>query len=108
MQFDTLEQAKRNVSPYGEKRVLITDMPDGLPNPKTHAYGDRAFSDEVQLDSVLAEGADLVVRRAVHVDSKKRVEQSRKNNYARVVRKVVKLYRTRRDLNGETIDDDMD
>lgn len=59
------------------------------------------------LDAVLAKppAANLVIRRAVHVDSGKRVEKGVKDNYAHVVEKVAKLYRTRRDSNCNTIDD---
>ena len=35
----TIKQEKRGVCPYDEKRYLFTDLPDGQPNPKTHAYG---------------------------------------------------------------------
>lgn len=115
MQVYTLEQAKRGLCPYDDKRFLLADLPDGSPNPDTHAYGHRALRDEVHVDTVPAEapGADLIVRRAVHVDAEhtansiKRVEQRAKDNHARVVKKVTKLRRTRRDSNGETIDDDM-
>lgn len=61
-------------------------------NLKTHAYGHRALCDKVYLDAVLAEApsADFVVRRAVHVDWIKRVDQQAEDNYASVFENVFK------------------
>ena len=36
-QLYTLEQSKRGLCPYDDKRYLLADLPDGQPNPNTHA-----------------------------------------------------------------------
>jgi len=38
-QIYTLEQTKRGLCPYDDKRYLLANLPDGKPNPRTHAYG---------------------------------------------------------------------
>ena len=38
-QVFTMEQEKRGLCPYDDKRYLLADLPDGRPNPNTHAYG---------------------------------------------------------------------
>ena len=38
-QVYTMEQEKRGLCPYDDKRYLLADMPDSRPNPNTHAYG---------------------------------------------------------------------
>ena len=30
---------KRGLVLYDDKRILLADLPDGLPNPDTHAFG---------------------------------------------------------------------
>ena len=36
-----MEQEKRGLCPYDDKRYLLADLRDGCPNPNTHAYGHR-------------------------------------------------------------------
>ena len=38
-QVYTLEQKTRVVCPYDNKRYLLADLPNGRPNPNTHASG---------------------------------------------------------------------
>ena len=38
-QVYTIKQEKRGLCPYDDKRYLLVDLPDGHPNPNTHAYG---------------------------------------------------------------------
>ena len=38
-QVYTMEQEKRELCPYDDKRYLLADLPDGLLNSNTHAYG---------------------------------------------------------------------
>ena len=40
-QVYTIKQEKRGLCPYDDKRYLLADLPDGRPNPNTHAYGHR-------------------------------------------------------------------
>ena len=58
-----MEQEKRGLSPYDDKRYLLADMPNGQSNPNTHAYGHRDLVTDVNL---LADhpkpGAELVIR----------------------------------------------
>ena len=39
IQVYTMKQEKRGLCPYDDKRYLLADLPDGRPNPNTHAYG---------------------------------------------------------------------
>ena len=34
-----MEQEKRGLCAYDDKRYLLADLPDSCPNPNTHAYG---------------------------------------------------------------------
>ena len=38
-QVYTMEQKKRGLCLYDDKRYLLADLPDSRPNPNTHAYG---------------------------------------------------------------------
>ena len=40
---------KRGLCPYDDKRYLLADLPDGRPNPNTHAYGHRDLAAEEHL-----------------------------------------------------------
>ena len=48
-QVYTMEQEKRGLCPYDDKRYLLADLPDGRPNPNTHAYGHRDLAAEEHL-----------------------------------------------------------
>ena len=63
MQIYTLEQEKRDLCPYDDKRYLLADLTDGSPNPNTHAYGhyDLAAEVRVQMDMPEQSGTELVV-----------------------------------------------
>ena len=47
-----MEQEKRGLCPYDDKRYLLADLADGRPNPNTHAYGhcDLAAEEHVVAD----------------------------------------------------------
>ena len=47
-----MEQAKRGLCPYDDKRYLLADLPDGRPNPNTHAYGHCDLAVEEDLVAV--------------------------------------------------------
>ena len=49
LQVYTMKQEKRGLCPYDEKRYLLADLPDGRPNPNTHAYGHRDLAAEEHL-----------------------------------------------------------
>ena len=36
----TMDVQKRGLVLYDDKRIFLADLPDGLPNPDTHAFGD--------------------------------------------------------------------
>ena len=58
-----MEQEKRGLCPYDDKRYLLADMPNGKPNPNTHAYGHHDLVPEVNLFADHPEpGAELVIR----------------------------------------------
>ena len=44
-----MEQEKREICPYDDKWYLLSDLPDGRPNPNTHAYGHRDLAAEEHL-----------------------------------------------------------
>ena len=61
-QVYTMEQEKRGLSPYDDKRYLLADLPDGRPNPNTNAYGHRFLAAEKQLVADHPEpGAELII-----------------------------------------------
>ena len=58
-----MEQEKRGLCPYDNKRYLLADLPDGRPNPNTHAYGHRDLAAEEHLLADQPEpGAELIIR----------------------------------------------
>ena len=58
-----MEQEKRGLCVYDDKRYLLADLPDGRPNPNTHAYGNRDLAAEENLVADQPEpGAELVIR----------------------------------------------
>ena len=48
-QVYTIQQEKRGLCPYDDKRYLLADLPDGRPNPNTHVYGHRDLAAEEHL-----------------------------------------------------------
>ena len=59
----TMEQEKRGLCPYDDKRYLLADLPDSSPNPNTHAYGHRDLAAEEHLVADKPEpGAELIIR----------------------------------------------
>ena len=57
-----MEQEKRRLCPYEDKRYLLADLPDGCPNPNIHAYGDRDLAAEEHLVADQPEpGAKLII-----------------------------------------------
>ena len=63
LQIYTLEQEKRGLCPYDDKRYLLADLPDGSPNPNTHAYGHYELQSEerLQVDMPDRPGTELVI-----------------------------------------------
>ena len=58
-----MEQEKRRLCPYDDKRYLLADLADGRPNPNTHAYGHRDLAAEEHLVADQPEpGAELIIR----------------------------------------------
>ena len=58
-----MEQEKRGLCPYDDKRYLLADLPDGSPNPNTNAYGHRDLAAEKHLVADQPEpGAELIIR----------------------------------------------
>ena len=44
-----MEQDKRGLCPYDNKRYLLADLPDGRPNTNTQAYGHSDLTAEENL-----------------------------------------------------------
>ena len=58
-----MEQEKRGLCPYDDKRYLLADLPDGRPNPNTHAYGHRDLATKEHLVADQQElNAELLIR----------------------------------------------
>ena len=58
-----MEQEKRGLCPYDDKRYLLADLPDGRPNPNTHAYGHCDLAAEENLVADQPEPcAELIIR----------------------------------------------
>ena len=58
-----MEQEKRGLCPYDDKRYLLADLPDGRPNPNTRAYGHCDLAAEEHLVADQPEpGAELIIR----------------------------------------------
>ena len=59
----TMEQEKRELYSYDDKRYLLSDLPDNRPNPNTHAYGHCGLAAEEHLVADQPEpGAELIIR----------------------------------------------
>ena len=125
IQIYTLEQDKRGLCPYDDKRYLLAELPDGTPNPNTHAYGHRDLATEVNLDMDMPDqpGTDLIIeqRQPPAVPEEEAIVNQNPEQYqtsllvlkqelrfkrrnARVAQVLSK--RARRDSNGEEIGGD--
>ena len=59
----TMKQEKRGHCLYDDKRFLLADMPDGRPNPNTHAYGHCDLAAEEHLVADQPDPyAELIIR----------------------------------------------
>ena len=60
---------------------MLADLPDGKPNPQTHAYGHKDLATEVEFEADMPElpGTDIIIEHR---------EQRFKNNHARVAKKL--------------------
>ena len=57
-----MEQEKSGLCPYDDKRYLLDDLPDGRPNPNTHAYGHRDSEfEEHWITDQPEPGAELII-----------------------------------------------
>ena len=116
---------KRGLCPYDDKRYLLADLPDGLPNPNTHAYGHYELQTEERLHVDMPErpGTELVIEQRQPRQEAKAPQKTEeveepyytsllvvkrelrfKRKHARVEKTLAK--RTRRDSNGEDISGD--
>ena len=112
----TLEQEKRGRCPSDDKRDLLAEFPDGLPNLNTHAYGHYSLAAKKQLVADMTEQArsKMVIEQRQPPPDTNQVEEPYhttlevvkrelrfKRNHERVVRTVAK--QARRDSTGEEI-----
>ena len=58
-----MEQQKRGLCPYDDKRYLLADLTFGEPNPNTHAYGHYDLAEEEQLEADIPDepGMELII-----------------------------------------------
>ena len=115
MQIYTLEQEKSGLCPYYDKRYILADLPDGTPNPNSHAYGHHELATEVrvQMDMPEQSSTELVLDQQqpptndepyhTSLQVVKR-ELQFKRRHDRVAKTLAK--RGRRDSNGEEIGND--
>lgn len=118
-----MEQDKRGLCPYDDKRYLLADLPDGTPNPDTHAYGHRDLAAEAHVEMDIPErtGTDLIIEQrqppqepdaAGYHDPEPHqttlLVVNRELRFKRKNDRVTKLLakRARRDSNGEEIGGD--
>ena len=55
---------KRGLNAYDDKRVLLGDLPNGQPNPNTHAYCHYSLVNEIQVEEAAEPAAasnDLLI-----------------------------------------------
>ena len=119
MQIDTLEQEKRGLCPYDDKQYSLAELPDGSPNPSTHAFGHYSLASEEQLvvDMPKQAGAEIVIEQLLLRSDTNQVDEPYhttlevvkrelrfKRNHERVVKTVAK--QARRDTTGEEIKGD--
>ena len=115
MQIYTLEQEKRGLCPYDDKRYLLADLHDGTPNPNTHAYGHHELATEVsvQMDMPEQSGTELVLEQQLPPTNNEpyhtslqmvKSELQLKRRHDRVANTLAK--QGRRDSNGEEIGGD--
>ena len=98
----TLSVEKRGLVPYDDKRVLLADLPDGTPNPRTHAFGHYSLADEIRVEQPdqPEAGNDLVIEaRAPRVARNLKFE-------ARLERKHKLAVRRARALHPDEMNDD--
>ena len=58
-----MEQERRGLCPYDDKRYLLADLPDGRSNPNTDAYGHCDLAAEEHLVADQPElGTELIIR----------------------------------------------
>ena len=60
-----MEQMKRGLCPYDDKRYLLSHLADGSPNPITHAYGHTDLEEKEQFEADMPDspGSDLIIER---------------------------------------------
>ena len=85
----SLEQEKRGLCPYDDKRYLLANIPDGSPNPHTHAYGhkDLGWEERFVADMPAVPGTDLII-------------ENQERRYTQRHQRVVKKLRTMREAEG--------
>ena len=83
----TMDVQKRGLVPYDDKRILLADLPDGLPNPDTHAFGHYSL-EPVRLPEPEQPpaGEEMVV--VVRPSRNERYEAQLARKHARVVKKA--------------------
>ena len=112
MQIYTLEQEKRGLCSYDDKRYVLADLHYRTSNPNTHAYGHHELATEVlvQMDMPEQSGTELVLEQQQPPTNDEPYHTSlqmvkRELQFNRIHDRVCKTLakRGRRDSNGEKI-----
>ena len=96
-----MDVQKRGLVRYDDKRILLADLPDGQPNPDTHAFGHYSL-DAVHLPDPEQPAACVEMVVVVRPSRNERYEARLARKHARVVKKA----RALRLDNGDDADSD--
>ena len=96
----TMDVQKRGLVPYDDKRILLADLPDGQPNPDTHAFGHYSL-EAVRMPEPEQPpaGEEMVV--VVRPSRNERYEAQLARKHARVVKKA-RAFRADTGKNGDS------
>ena len=87
-----MEQEKRGLCPYDDNRYLLADLPNGHPNPNTHAYGHRDLAAEEHLVADQPEpGVEMVIRHREERFVRKHARVTKRLEFTSVMDKEEKL-----------------
>ena len=74
-----MEHEKQGPRPYDDKRYLLTDLPDGRPNPNTHAYRHRDLAAKEHLvDDQPEPSEELIIRHPEERFARRRARVTRR------------------------------
>ena len=107
-QLYTIAVEKRGLIAYDDKRVLLADLPNGQPNPQTHAYGHHLLADAVRVEHEegAAVGDDLHIEQ--RLTRNQRYEQRLVKKHKRVLTQAKKARRDGDESDDSFVEDEED